>query len=83
MTHDHCTGLLIEKEPGNLQAQSLDQLIEQGMKRGQLTTVSYEKIANSVIIRTEGYVGMAITGGAIAVGTLIVAGLMRRAARKP
>lgn len=34
ITHKRRTGLLIEKEPGNLQAHSLDQLIEQGMKRG-------------------------------------------------
>jgi fission 1 protein len=31
---------------------------------------------------TEGYVGMAIAGGVAAVGTLLVAGLIRRANRK-
>ena len=30
----------------------------------------------------EGYIGMAIAGGAAAVGTLLIAGLVRRATRK-
>lgn len=30
----------------------------------------------------EGYVGMALAGGVAALGTLLVAGLIRRAARK-
>lgn len=30
----------------------------------------------------EGYVGMALAGGIAAIGTLVVAGLIRRAARK-
>ncbi|KAF9054355.1 hypothetical protein BJ165DRAFT_1438232 [Panaeolus papilionaceus] len=55
--------LLLEKEPTNLQSQSLGQLIDQGIAR-------------------EGYVGMAIAGGAAALGTLVLAGLIRRAARK-
>jgi len=55
--------LLIEKEPTNLQAQSLGQLIDKGVAR-------------------EGYIGMALVGGAAAVGTLLIAGLIRRAARK-
>jgi len=55
--------LLIEKEPTNLQAQSLGQLIDRGVAR-------------------EGYIGMALVGGAAAVGTLLIAGLIRRAARK-
>ncbi|KAF8464549.1 hypothetical protein DFH94DRAFT_796306 [Russula ochroleuca] len=54
---------LLEREPANLQAQSLDILIDQAVKR-------------------EGYIGMAIAGGAAAVGTLLLAGLVRRAARK-
>ncbi|PPQ65469.1 hypothetical protein CVT26_000109 [Gymnopilus dilepis] len=53
-------GLLLEKEPTNLQAQSLAQLIEKGAAR-------------------DGYIGMALVGGAAALGTLIVAGLIRRA----
>ncbi|TRM65302.1 hypothetical protein BD626DRAFT_399055 [Schizophyllum amplum] len=55
--------LLIDKEPGNMQAQSLGQLIEKGVAR-------------------EGYIGMALAGGAAAIGTLLIAGLVRRAARK-
>ncbi|KAG6332521.1 hypothetical protein ID866_6571 [Astraeus odoratus] len=55
--------LLLEKEPANLQAQSLASLIDQGVTR-------------------EGYVGMALAGGAMALGTLLLAGLIRRAARK-
>ncbi|KAH9166725.1 hypothetical protein EDB89DRAFT_2002022 [Lactarius sanguifluus] len=54
---------LLEREPTNLQAQSLDSLIDTAVKR-------------------EGYVGMAIAGGAAAVGTLLLAGLIRRATRK-
>jgi len=54
---------LLEREPTNLQAQSLNILIENAVKR-------------------EGYIGMAIAGGAAAVGTLLLAGLVRRAARK-
>lgn len=56
-------GLLLEKEPTNMQALSLSQLIEKGVAR-------------------EGYIGMALVGGAAAVGTILLAGLIRRAARK-
>jgi len=55
--------LLLEKEPGNLQAQSLRELIERAVTK-------------------EGYIGMALAGGAAAVGTILVAGLVRRAMRK-
>ncbi|KAG9312985.1 hypothetical protein JVU11DRAFT_6423 [Chiua virens] len=55
--------ILLEKEPTNLQAQSLASLIEQAVTK-------------------EGYVGMALAGGLAALGTLVVAGLIRRAARK-
>lgn len=54
--------LLLEKEPNNLQAQSLSSLIEKGVAR-------------------EGYVGMALAGGAAALGALLVAGIIRRATR--
>ncbi|KII87210.1 hypothetical protein PLICRDRAFT_176988 [Plicaturopsis crispa FD-325 SS-3] len=53
-------GLLIEKEPTNMQAQSLSSLIDSGVQR-------------------EGYIGMALAGGAAALGTIIVASLIRRA----
>ncbi|CAO1619751.1 unnamed protein product [Jaminaea pallidilutea] len=51
--------LLIEREPNNLQAQSLQELIEKGVAR-------------------EGYIGMALMGGAAALGSVVLAGLMRR-----
>ncbi|KIY52943.1 mitochondrial fission 1 protein [Fistulina hepatica ATCC 64428] len=54
--------LLIDKEPSNMQALSLGQLIDKGVTR-------------------EGYIGMALAGGAAAVTALIVAGLVRRAAK--
>ncbi|KAG5731465.1 Mitochondria fission 1 protein [Termitomyces sp. T112] len=52
--------LLLDKEPSNLQAQSLSSLIDKAVSR-------------------EGYIGMALVGGAAAVGTLLLAGLIRRA----
>nr|GAT46761.1 predicted protein [Mycena chlorophos] len=52
--------LLLEKEPTNMQAMSLAQLIDKGVAR-------------------EGYIGMALVGGAAAIGTLLVAGLIRPA----
>jgi len=55
--------ILLEKEPTNLQAQSLASLIEQAVTR-------------------EGYVGMALAGGVAALGTLVIAGLIRRSVRK-
>ncbi|KAF7309697.1 Mitochondrial fission 1 protein [Mycena indigotica] len=55
--------LLLDKEPTNMQAISLGQLIDKGVAR-------------------EGYIGMALVGGAAAIGTLLVAGLIRRATRK-
>ncbi|RDB20842.1 Mitochondria fission 1 protein [Hypsizygus marmoreus] len=52
--------LLLEKEPTNMQAQSLGQLIDKGVAR-------------------EGYIGMALAGGAAALGTILLASLIRRA----
>ena len=54
---------MIEREPNNLQAQSLNQLIEKGVAR-------------------EGYLGMALIGGAAAVASIAIAGLMRRGGRR-
>jgi len=54
--------LLLEKEPSNLQAQSLGQLIDRGVAR-------------------EGYIGMALAGGAAALGTIILAALVKRSRR--
>ncbi|KAJ7155541.1 hypothetical protein C8R43DRAFT_884798 [Mycena crocata] len=62
--------LLMEKEPTNMQAHSLAQLIDKGVA---------PRPANNV---SEGYIGMALVGGAAAIGTLLVAGLIRRATRK-
>jgi fission 1 protein len=52
--------LLIDKEPNNLQAQSLSSLIEKAVTR-------------------EGYIGMALAGGVAALGTIVLASLIRRA----
>ncbi|KAG5647820.1 mitochondrial membrane protein [Asterophora parasitica] len=54
--------LLLDKEPTNMQAQSLGQLIDKGVAR-------------------EGYIGMALAGGAAAIGTVLLATLVRRARR--
>ncbi|KAJ6518687.1 hypothetical protein C8R45DRAFT_2609 [Mycena sanguinolenta] len=62
-TSVHTAALLMEKEPTNMQAISLAQLIDKGVTR-------------------EGYIGMALVGGAAAIGTLLVAGFIRRATRK-
>ncbi|KAH9924752.1 uncharacterized protein B0H18DRAFT_934102 [Fomitopsis serialis] len=55
--------LLMDKEPSNMQAQSLASLIDQRVTK-------------------EGYIGMALAGGAAAIGTILLASLIRRAARK-
>ncbi|PWN87771.1 mitochondrial fission 1 protein [Acaromyces ingoldii] len=55
--------LLMEREPHNQQAQSLNALIEKGVAR-------------------EGYIGMALMGGAAAVGGVLIAGLLRRGGRR-
>jgi len=52
--------LLLEKEPTNLQAQSLASLIDKKVTQ-------------------EGYIGMAIAGGVAALGTLVLASVIRRA----
>ncbi|BGP21249.1 Mitochondrial fission 1 protein [Rhodotorula toruloides] len=54
--------LLLEKEPNNIQAQSLQQMIEQAVAK-------------------EGYVGMAIAGGAAAAAGIVFAALMSRSRR--
>ncbi|KZT27865.1 mitochondrial fission 1 protein [Neolentinus lepideus HHB14362 ss-1] len=56
-------GLLLEKEPTNLQAHSLQTLVDKRLAR-------------------DGYIGMALAGGAAAIGTVLLAGLIRRATRK-
>ncbi|WFD44413.1 mitochondrial membrane protein [Malassezia psittaci] len=54
--------LLLEREPNNLQAQSLNALIEKGIAR-------------------EGYIGMALLGGAATVAGVVVTSLLRRGRR--
>ncbi|WFD00089.1 mitochondrial membrane protein [Malassezia yamatoensis] len=56
------TDLLLEREPNNLQAQSLNALIEKGIAR-------------------EGYIGMALLGGAATVAGVVVTSLLRRGRR--
>ncbi|GAA5891864.1 hypothetical protein JCM8208_002916 [Rhodotorula glutinis] len=55
--------LLLEKEPNNIQAQSLNQLVEQAVSK-------------------EGYVGMAIAGGAAAAAGIVFAALMSARSRR-
>ncbi|KAL7409982.1 hypothetical protein BDY24DRAFT_401728 [Mrakia frigida] len=55
--------LLLSKEPTNMQAQSLNSLIEQGVAK-------------------EGYIGMAIAGGLVAVVGVMAATLLRKTAKK-
>lgn len=71
--------LLLEKEPSNLQAQSLDQLISKGSARGMRFHLHTFIQKLGLTRKTDSYIGMAIVGGAAAVGTLLLAGLIRRA----
>jgi hypothetical protein len=71
--------LLLEKEPTNLQAQSLSSLIDKGVARG---TCFDDSSFTSLIIVAEGYIGMALAGGAAALGVIAVTALIRRATRK-
>lgn len=72
----------MEKEPTNLQAQSLGQLIDKGVARGQYLSFFSLPAPYTYMIIAEGYIGMALVGGAAAVGALLIAGLVRRAAHK-
>lgn len=69
-----------------MQAQSLSGLIDTRMTRGPppvtLSDCVVRRSLNVSSYSTEGYIGMALAGGAAAIGTLIIAGLVRRAARK-
>lgn len=77
-------GLLIDKEPSNMQALSLASLIDKGVTRGSsLPTTFIIVIALTPSQPSiEGYIGMALAGGAAAIGAILVGGLIRRAARK-
>lgn len=76
------TALLIDKEPANLQAQSLGTLIDQSVARGSHSHVPLYASGLTPFF-TEGYIGMALAGGAAAIGTLLIAGLIRRATKRP
>ena len=76
------TGLLIEKEPTNMQALSLGQLIDQGVTRGSCTVHIFPFILLTPNNVKEGYIGMALAGSIVAVGAIVVGSLIRRAARK-
>jgi hypothetical protein len=85
----HDAALLLEREPGNLQAQSLNQLIEKGVARGKFQSAAPFGLDSRTDFSTallggtnaEGYLGMALIGGAAAVASIAVAGLMRRGRR--
>lgn len=61
LAHLH-SALLLEREPNNMQAQSLHSLIEQGIAK-------------------EGYIGMALLGGAVTVTGVVLTALLRRGRR--
>lgn len=75
------TALLMEKEPTNMQAQSLATLIDKKVARGTLISLLLIGFFTQHEI-TDGYIGMALVGGVAAVGALVAAGLIRRATRK-
>jgi len=52
----------LDREPNNMQAQSLHALIEQGIAK-------------------EGYIGMALLGGAVTVTGVVLTALLRRGRR--
>lgn len=62
-----------------MQAMSLAQLIDKGVAKGRFIVY----FAMSTHHRhTDSYIGMAIVGGAVAVGAVLVTSLLRRASRK-
>ncbi|CDO73275.1 hypothetical protein BN946_scf185008.g37 [Trametes cinnabarina] len=80
--------LLLDKEPSNLQAQSLAGLIDQRVTRGTLPSslplfhISPLPLTTLRAAHAEGYIGMAIVGGVAALSTLALATIIRRASRK-
>jgi fission 1 protein len=63
----------------NLQAQSLAQLIDRAVTKGK----AHPRILLTAdLFYPEGYIGMALVGGAAAVGTILLASLVRRAVRR-
>lgn len=77
------SGLLLEKEPTNMQAQSLSNLIEKKVTRGMLDSLQLSSsVVNKVVYCVDGYIGMAMVGGIAAVSALVATALIRRATRK-
>lgn len=84
--------MLLEKEPNNIQAQSLKQLIEAAVAKGAsffplVPSTSFFAPAGTETsavstIRTEGYVGMAIAGGAAAAAGILFAAFMGAKGRR-
>ena len=76
-------GLLLEKEPTNMQAQSLSNLIEKKVTRGVSSPLQLPtSVANKEVCRVDGYIGMAMVGGIAAVSAVVATALLRRATRK-
>jgi hypothetical protein len=81
--------LLLSKEPTNMQAQSLNSLIEAGVAKGLSSsfrpfarTSSLPMLTHRLSVHvqyTEGYIGMAIAGGVVAVVGVLAAGIFRSA----
>ncbi len=63
----------------NLQAQSLAQLIDRAVTKGK---AHHPVPLTADLFYLEGYIGMALVGGAAAVGTILLASLVRRAVRR-
>lgn len=63
-------GLLLEREPKNMQAQSLQALIEKGIAKG-----------TSSLLTAEGYIGMALMGGAATFAGVLATAMLRRGRR--
>lgn len=75
-----CADKLLEKEPNNLQARSLGELIDQKLTRGvPLVLMMIER--DLIFLPAEGYIGLAIAGTAAALGTVLLATFIRRAHR--
>ncbi|POY70517.1 hypothetical protein BMF94_6431 [Rhodotorula taiwanensis] len=70
--------MLLEKEPNNMQSQSLKQLIESAVAKGEFQPGPLTDRLES----TEGYVGMAIAGGAAAAAGIMFAAFMGARGRR-
>lgn len=85
-------GMLLEKEPNNFQAQSLNALIEQAVSKGELRDHpflamrfqrdAYHLAHSPQSPSAEGYVGMAIAGGVAAAAGILFTALMTSRGRR-